>query len=179
VIAELLAADLWAASANTIWAVYWVVALHLQTRKERLGILRAEVDGSRTSWAAAHSSRTPIAEDPAALHTWLVNSTDSTPLLNSAIQETLRFASSAASTRVVIRDTILAGYRLLKGDRIVCLIRVSHMDEEIHEWADQYEPARYMNANVVRIKDGEFVTNHTMPFGGGASMCPGRYAKTA
>jgi cytochrome P450 len=174
-IAPILAADLWALNANAIWAVYWLIALHLQKRPERLAVLVAEIDVSRRAYFAAHPPSTPIAENPAALHAWLSHSVTSMPLLTSAIQETLRFTMNSGSLRKVMRDTVLGGYQLRAGARVVCYTRAVHLDEEVHECAGEYEPARYMNAGQVHIKDGRRVANHSMPFGGGVSMCEGRY----
>jgi cytochrome P450 len=161
-------------NANSIWVTYWIIALHLQLRPEGISVLRAEVDVSRKKFVAMNPSATSLLDDLPTLHAWLSTSASSMPLLSSAIQETLRFCSSTRSTRVVTRDVLLAGKELKKDDRIICLTRPLHMDEEIHECAGDYEPARYMDAGAARYKDGRTVANHTMPFGGGASLCPGR-----
>jgi cytochrome P450 len=171
----MLAADLWALNANAIWAAYWIFALHLRDRPEGLSLLIAEVDASRMAYVAANPSSKPITEDPEAMHAWLSGASASMPLLNSAIQETLRIASSSASVRSVTRDTVLSEHHLKRGERIVCYSRAIHLDDEIHEAPDQYEPARFVDTSKVRTKDGKRVTNHSLPFGGGVSMCEGRY----
>jgi cytochrome P450 len=140
-----------------------------------LSILVAEIDLSRKNFVAANPSNTPIADDPTALHAWLSNSGSSMPLLNSAIQETLRYCSSTFSIRLVTRDTVLAGHHIQEGEKVICMTRAVHLDEEVHEYAGQYEPARYMDSSKTRTKDGKRVANHSMPFGGGVSMCEGRY----
>lgn len=114
-------------------------------------------------------------DDPSAINEWLSSSTTTMPLLNSTLQETLRFCSSSSSIRLVTRDTVLGDKEVRKGERVICPSRPIHLDEEVHECADQYEPARYMDDTVTRTKGGRRVNNHTIPFGGGVSMCEGRY----
>jgi cytochrome P450 len=174
-IGSILASDLWALNANAIWAAYWLVAIHLQDRPEGLSLLVAEVDASRKAYTDANPLNKPITEDPAALHGWLSASASSMPLLTSAIQETLRFTSSSASMRDITRDTVLGGHHLKQGERVICFSRAVHLDDEVHDGATQYEPTRYLDTAKARTKDGKRVANHTMPFGGGVSMCEGRY----
>jgi hypothetical protein len=53
------------------------------------------------------------------------------------------------------------------------MTRSVHFDEEIHENASEYDPKRYMKQRNF-IKNGKVVTNHSIPWGGGVSMCEGR-----
>jgi cytochrome P450 len=151
-----------------------LVAIHLQDRPEGLSLLVAEIDASRKAYVAANPSSKPITEDPAALHSWLSTSAATMPLLASAIQETLRFCSSSASMRNITRDAVLGGHHVKQGERVICFSRAVHLDDDLHEDAARYEPARYVDAAKVRTKDGKRVANHSMPFGGGVSMCEGR-----
>jgi cytochrome P450 len=151
--------------------------LQLQ-RPEGLAPLIAEVDASRTAFAATRdSSAAPLLDDHDGLYAWLSSSgAAGTPLLTSTIQEALRFCSSSFSIRLVTRDTSLAGYTLYKDQKVICMTRAVHLDEEVHEDSAEFVPTRYLDANKARTKDGKSVPNHTLPFGGGVSMCEGRYA---
>lgn len=95
------------------------------------------------------------------------------PLLNSMIQETLRFATSVMSIRAVVDTVDLGGFTFDRGDEIVCMTRMVHLDPEIHERPDEYVPTRYMAEKKI-TKNGKPVMNHSMPWGGGVSMCEGR-----
>ncbi|KAI0651986.1 cytochrome P450 [Trametes meyenii] len=167
--ASVLSTQLWALQANAVWAAYWLIALLLQ-EPEGLAPLIAEVDSVRRSWVAAHPS-TPLSgffEDVA------LGSSKSLPLLTSAIQETLRYTSQTFSIRQVVNPVRLGGFDLRTGEQVVCVTRQVHMDEEIHPSASVFDIRRYLDGPKA-MKDGKLVANHSMPFGGGVSMCEGRH----
>lgn len=168
------ACDMWALNANAIWAVYWIIALQLQ-QPEGLAPLIEEIDACRKAYLAAHPSVTSVLENDDVLYDWLSTTGATTPLLASTIQEVLRFCSSALSIRLVTCDTTLGGYALHKGQKIVCMTRAMHTDDEIHEDSTKFIPTRYLDTSKLRTKDGKNVPNHTSPFGGGVSMCEGRH----
>jgi cytochrome P450 len=146
-----------------------MVALNLQ-QSDGLQPLVAEVDEAATSWNITYPSL------PLNSHRNIVDFINQTdlPLMNSTIQETLRFATSAMSIRAVTGATELGGYTFNRGDEVVCLARTVHLDPEIHERPNEYIPTRYMTQKKF-TKNGRPVMNHTIPFGGGVSMCEGRY----
>lgn len=167
-VARLIVTFLWALQANAPLVAYWIVALNLQ-RPDGLKPLVAEVDEAVTSWNNANlslplNSRQNVVD--------FINRAD-LPLLNSTIQETLRFVTSVMSIRAVVEATELGGYRFNRGDEVVCSTRAVHLDPEIHERPTEYIPTRYMTQKKF-TKNGKPVMNHTMPFGGGVSMCEGR-----
>ena len=148
--------------------MYWIIALHLQ-RPDGLNPLVAEIDEAVTSWNTANPSL-PLDSHQNVID--FINQVD-LPLLNSTIQETLRFTTSVMSIRAVLETAELGGYTFNRGDEIVCSARAVHLDPEIHERPDEYIPTRYMTQNKF-TKHGKPVMNHTIPFGGGISMCEGR-----
>ena len=75
-----------------------------------------------------------------------------------------------------METTELGGYTFNRGEEVVCSTRAVHLDPEVHERPNEYIPMRYMTAKKF-MKNGKPVANHTMPFGGGVSMCEGRYTK--
>ena len=167
-VARLVVTFFWALQANAPIAAYWLIALNLQ-RPDGLEPLVAEVDRAVAGWNATNPSL-PLDSQQNAVD--FVNQAN-LPLLNSTIQETLRFATSSMSIRVVTETTELGGYMFDRGDEVVCSARTVHLDPEIHERPDEYIPTRYMTAKKF-TKNGRPVANHTMPFGGGVSMCEGR-----
>ena len=147
--------------------------LNLQ-RPEGLEPLVTEVGGAVTSWNTTNPSL-PLNSHQNVVD--FINQAD-LPLLNSTIQETLRFTTSIMSIimsiRTVVGTTELGGYTLNRGDEVMCSARTVHLDPEVHERPNEYIPTRYMTQKKF-TKNGKPVTNHTMPFGGGVSMCHGRY----
>lgn len=152
---------------NAPYAAYWLIALNLE-RDEGLQPLTDEVDGAVASWKQHNPGQT--IEN----HLYEFFSVAELPLLTSAIEETLRYITSVLPMRRVTEPVTLAGYRFDKGDEVLCVTRSVHLDEEIHENALEYNPRRYMTEKKF-CKDGKAVANHTMPWGGGVSMCEGRH----
>jgi cytochrome P450 len=84
-----------------------------------------------------------------------------------------------------MQDTILGGsggggYLLREGESVILPTRLVHIDDEVHADAGVFDPTRYLdgvdegkNKNKP-MKDGKPVPNHSMPWGGGTSMCEGR-----
>ena len=159
---------LWALQANAPLAAYWIIALNLQ-QPDGLEPLVREVDEAVASWNTTNPTL------PLNSHQNAIDFTNQAnlPLMNSTIQETLRFATSVMSIRVITETTELGGYTFNKGDEIVCSARTVHLDPEVHEKPNEYIPTRYMTQSKF-TKNGKPVMNHTMPFGGGVSMCEGR-----
>ncbi|TFK94414.1 cytochrome P450 [Polyporus arcularius HHB13444] len=167
--ATVLACQLWALQANAIFTAYWLLAILLQ-QPEGLDPIVAELDAARRQWQAAHPSK-PLG--PAFFET-VATSSKSLPLLSSAIQETLRVTTSTFSPRRVVNPVQLGGYQLLPGDRVICVTRLTHLDDDIHPHAREFDMRRYLQTPRA-TKDGKPVANHSMPFGGGTSMCEGRH----
>ncbi|KAL6307722.1 cytochrome P450 [Sparassis latifolia] len=166
--ATALAAILWALEGNAPLAAYWLVALLLQ-ESEGLGPLISEVDEARASWLSAHP-QTKL--DASTFYDFLADSP--LPLLNSTIQETLRVTSSVFSIRRVVAPVEIGGYQFNPGEEIICATRSVHMDEQVHPEPQLLKKERYVGT-VHAKKDGQNVPNHSMPFGGGVSMCEGRH----
>ena len=147
-------------------ARYWLIALNLQ-REDGLRPLVDEIDQAVTSWKRQHPGQR--IEDH--LHEFV--STAELPLLASTIQETLRYTTYSMSIRRVTEPLELGGYRFDMGDEILCVTRSVHLDKEIHENASECDPGRYMKQKKFN-KNGKTVANHSMPWGGGVSICGGR-----
>ena len=147
-------------------AGYWLIALNLQ-REDGLQPLADEIDEAVTSW----KQQNPGQKIEGYLYEFI--STAELPLLSSTIQETLRYATSVMSIRHVTEPTEFYGYRFDTDEKIVCMTRAVYLDEEIHKNALEYHPRRYMKQKRFS-KNGKTITNHSMAWGGGVSMCEGR-----
>jgi len=152
--------------ANAPNAGYWLIVLNLQ-REEGLRPLIDEIDEATMAWKL----RNPGQRIEDRLFEFVSMAT--LPLLASTIQETLRYAASVMSIRRVTEPVEFGGYRFDRDDEIVCMTRSVHLDKEIHENAAEYDPGRYMKQKGFS-KNGKLVVNHSMPWGGGVSMCEGR-----
>ncbi len=151
---------LWAAQANTIPAVFWTLA-HVLADPAARDDLRAEVDTVVTAAGGACGREQLRAMTK----------------LDSAISEALRLASSSLTIRLVRRPTVLqlgsGAWNLRQGDRVCVAPSVTHRDPELYPEPDRYRHDRFLKAQF--FKRGKKVGFALMPYGGGVSMCPGRF----
>lgn len=143
----------WAINTNSRKAAFWLLAYILQTP----GALEA----ARAETAAAFREDGSV--DFKFLH-------DETPGLEAMWNEMLRLSAFAASVRFITEDTPLGGKTCKKGNRLIIPYRQLHMDRGVYgESVDQFDPERFR-------RDPKLATgNNFRPFGGGATMCPGRH----
>lgn len=167
--AKILGINLWALQANAVWVAYWLVAHALQ-QPTGLAPLYDEVDKAREEWLASHPGITFTSEN---FHDFIVDSSKKLVLLTSAINEALRCASSTFSIRRVVMPVELGGYHFEAGERVATATRMVHLDDEIHPDAKSFRMDRYVNFQMPS-KNNKPVSNHTLAFGGGVSMCEGR-----
>lgn len=152
---------LWAAHANTIPAAFWTLA-HVLADPAAHATLRAEVDEVLAT------------SDGACGRDQLRRMTR----LDSAVSEALRLASSSLTIRLVRRPIVLqldsgGAWSLRQGDRVCLAPCVTHRDPELFPEPDRYRADRFLGAQF--HKRGKKVGYALMPYGGGVSMCPGRF----
>ncbi|KAG8930944.1 Cholesterol 7-alpha-monooxygenase, partial [Tulasnella sp. 417] len=147
--------------------VPWPLILQIQG-PEGLAPIIAKLDATGEAWSAAHPEFTGPHTDHLPE---FFQSQPHIPLLTSTISETLRFTSASYSLRGVLEDTLRSGYTIKKGDTWVCLTRRMHRDENEFEQAEEFVPTGFIG------KDGKGTETeyNYMPFGGGVSMCSGRF----
>ena len=92
------------------------------------------------------------------------------PRLNAIWYETVRLTAYASSIRTVTEDTVIRETIFRKGNRIMIPNRQLHFDPEIYgDGVDTFRSTRFLeNKNLLRSLSWR-------AFGGGATLCPGRY----
>ena len=92
------------------------------------------------------------------------------PRLGAAMNEMMRVTANSVSARELTEDSVIGGKRLRKGNLVLIPHRQLHYDETVFgDHVTDFDSTRFM-------KDGRLERNHSWkPFGGGSSMCPGRF----
>lgn len=145
--------------ANTIPAVFYML-IHVYSDPVLLQDIRAELETTSVSTTAPGSPTTRY-----------LRIRENCPLLHSTFQELLRMHALGASARFVREDIMLDNQYLLKKGMVVQMpMAVMHSDPTV--WGvdvQEFQPRRFLNKqNPTAYR----------PFGGGASLCPGRHFVT-
>ncbi|KAK3303785.1 putative cytochrome p450, partial [Chaetomium strumarium] len=153
-IATMLVTIYWGINTNTRKAAFWLLT-YLLHRPSLINAVRTETDPAFLPDGSMDLSK---------LHD------GSCPLLDSLWNETIRMSAYSASVRFITRDTVIGGKILRKGNRLMIPYRQLHFDEDVFgPGIEQFRPERFdEKANLTR-------SDNWRPFGGGSTMCPGRY----
>lgn len=152
---------LWAIHANSIPATFWSL-LYLLHDPTALAAIMGELDAAD---GPLHETAT----------------LDQLRMLDSAIREALRLSSGSLTVREVLEpfqlETASGTFALRQGDQVCIAPFITHRDAEIFDEPERYRHDRFWCEHGVKsfYKRGERVPLPLMPFGAGASMCPGRY----
>lgn len=158
---------------NTSLTAFWMV-LHIFARPALVTAIREELE------AITVSTRDRTTEATMSIKAIV----KSCPLLHAVFKEVLRLYSDNFATRVVQSDTVLADeYFLKKGSIVQVSGGIIHADRRI--WGSDvasFRPERHLNS---ASKSTNEKSNTEQPasvhpaafraFGGGATLCPGRY----
>ncbi|XP_026992592.1 5-beta-cholestane-3-alpha,7-alpha-diol 12-alpha-hydroxylase [Tachysurus fulvidraco] len=167
---------LWASQGNTGPASFWLL-LFLMKHPEAMAAVKSEVDEVLRETGQEVKSGGP-----------LINLTRDmllkTPVLDSAVEESLRLTAAPVLTRAVLQDMSLKmdngrEYKIRKGDRVSLFPYMAvHMDPEVHPDPHTFKYDRFLTPEGRKktefYKGGKKVKYYTMPWGAGVSMCPGR-----
>ncbi|NWU89436.1 CP8B1 hydroxylase, partial [Upupa epops] len=171
---------LWASQGNTGPTAFWLL-LYLMKHPEAMKAVRDEIETvSRKSGQEAGPG-----SPPADITMDMLNQT---PLLDSALEETLRLVAAPILVRAVLQDTSFktsggTEYTLRKGDRVALFPHLSvQMNPEIHPEPHKFKYDRFVNPDGTKkdfYKDGKRLKYCSMPWGAGVSICPGRFFAVA
>jgi cytochrome P450 len=171
-------AMMWASVGNTMPATFWLIYF-LLSNQDILGRVKEEI-----KLVCGPDSTTEVI--PMSKLNRLV-------LLNACITETLRLTSGSLIMRIAQKPltlTLSSGetYSFRKGDRVGLCPPLTHLDNDVYANANTFFPDRWlvgsteeelMESSMGKIslsKNGKALAAGVgyLPFGGGATLCPGR-----
>uniref|UniRef100_A0A673LZF2 25-hydroxycholesterol 7-alpha-hydroxylase-like n=1 Tax=Sinocyclocheilus rhinocerous TaxID=307959 RepID=A0A673LZF2_9TELE len=160
-------AMLWAAVGNTIPAAFWCL-YHLISCPEALEAVRAEIIN-------CYRFRVTMP---------VFNDSDCVFLsAESSINESFRLSSVSMNIRIVQEDFCLCldaqhSINLRKDDIVALYPQSTHLDPEIYDQPQRFQFDRFVEDGRDKTdfyKCGQKVRYYRMPFGSGATQCPGRF----
>ncbi|KAH8767459.1 cytochrome p450 [Diaporthe sp. PMI_573] len=150
----------WGTNAMTRKAAFWLIS-HLLYQPAIIDAIRAE---TRPAFGPDGS----LAD--------LTKVLENSPQLEAAWNETMRMYASSASVRMVTADTVISGRRMRPGHRVMIPYRQLHRDESV--WGGDvkvWRPSRWLNKEGTALSTLGSRADHFRPFGGGSTICPGRF----
>jgi len=149
--------------ANTVPAIFYML-IHVYSDPVLLQDIRAELESTCVSTTSAPG-------EPPNRHIHIVRMREKCHLLHSTFQEVFRLHALGASARFVREDIMLNDQHLLKKGMVIQMpTAVMHFDTAI--WGadvQEFQPRRFLSKQNLKAY---------RPFGGGASLCPGRHFVT-
>lgn len=171
---------LWASQGNTGPTAFWLL-LYLLKHPEAMKAVKDEIDEvSRESGQEVRAGSPPMNVTADMLNLC--------PLLDSALEETLRLVAAPILVRAVLQDFSLktgsgTEYTLRRGDRVALFPHLSvQMNPEIHPEPHRFKYDRFVNPDGTKkefYRDGKRLKYFSMPWGAGVSICPGRFFASA
>lgn len=171
---------LWASQGNTGPASFWLL-LYLMKHPDAMRAVRNEVEEVLREMGQEVRRGGP-----------LINLTRDmllkTPVLDSAVEESLRMTAAPVLTRAVLQDMSLKledgmQYKIRRGDRVALFPYTAvQMDPKVHPDPLTYKYDRFLTPEGTKktafYKDGKKLKYYNMPWGAGVTMCPGRFFAT-
>jgi len=95
--------------------------------------------------------------------------------VEACMHETMRLKPVApVIMNEAVRDTVVAGIEVPKGQLLMCLMRPGATDARHFPNPEAFDPARWL-ADAAPGKAASSAKRVAMPFGAGPRLCPGRY----
>ncbi|MBC7171733.1 MAG: cytochrome P450, partial [Polyangiaceae bacterium] len=165
------ASILWASQANTVAAAFWTLRYLLGDPRAKAAVTE-EVRTLSPAPSAAGDAE-PLGRD-ALRRMVLLDSACSEAMRLTSAPMVLRRASAAFELPLDRGDTL----RVKAGDELMLYPRHTHFDPELFPEPERFRFDRFVDerGRPTRFdKGGRRVTMPFLPFGGGVSMCPGRF----
>ncbi|KAL9627115.1 MAG: hypothetical protein Q9204_006802, partial [Flavoplaca sp. TL-2023a] len=150
--ATLMMLQYWGMNTNVHKACFWMLSYMLH-EPGLLGAIREETA------SAFVDNRL----DPQKLE-------NSCPQLEALWLEVIRLTVSASSVRYITKDVTIGGKRLQSGNILINSCRQLHFNEAVFgKSPDDFDPNRFLKMKGLQQ------SRSWKPFGGGVSLCPGRF----
>ncbi len=134
-----------------------------ELRDELYALLAAgyETSSAALTWCFERMLRTPRVLER------VLAAPDDDEYLDAVIKETLRLRPPASdATRILTRETEIAGYRLPAGTQVVVALPLLHLRDDTYRDPHEFRPERW-------LEEGEGEPYTYIPFGGGVRRCIG------
>ena len=155
--------------ANTVPSIFYTL-VHIYSDPQLMSDIRHELDDS-----GFLSTPKDLSQNPG-----LLSMPDSCPLLYSTWQEILRVHALGAGSRYILEDVMLDDTFLLRKGMVVQMpMAVMHSDAAV--WGPHvkdFQPRRFLKQGSEGKAGSKQNLPAYRPFGGGASLCPGRHFVT-
>ncbi|XP_004697626.1 cytochrome P450 7A1 [Echinops telfairi] len=165
---------LWASQANTIPATFWSL---FQTIRSPEAMKAAIEEVNKTLENAGQ--KISFEGNPVCLNQMQLNDM---PVLDSIIKESLRLSSASLNIRAAKEDFTLqieeGSFNIRKDDFIAFYPQLMHFDAQIYPDPLTFKYDRFLDesgkAKTNFYSNGHRLKYYYMPFGSGATICPGR-----
>ena len=155
--------------ANTIPAIFYML-VHILSDSRLLQEIREEIETTSLQYEVGEGKKRYLK---------ILTMREKCVLLHSTWQEMLRVHALGSSVRYVREDILLQDQYLLKKGMVVQMpMAVMHSDPLA--WGTdvkEFQPRRFLKLSN-SAKDSKTSSTAYRPFGGGASLCPGRHFVT-
>ncbi|XP_016886365.1 25-hydroxycholesterol 7-alpha-hydroxylase isoform X2 [Cynoglossus semilaevis] len=164
-------AILWASTINTVPSAFWCLNGAL-TSSEATAKLRAELKDNCGLGDTELSTDVRLTREDL----------DKLVYLDSLVNEGLRVSAASIPPRLVLEDTTIqlgsaGSVHVRKGDIVGLFPLSTHMDPEIYDDPETFKFDRFVQDGQKKTdfyKNGQRLKHYLLPFGYGASRCPGQ-----
>jgi len=156
---------------NTVPSLFYML-VHIYSDEALLHELRNELQACVSTELGTITSSSPPTRH---LNASAVK--ENCPLFHSTFHEVLRLHSLGATSRLVLKDTVLNDTYLLKAGSVVQMpTSVIHSDPTV--WgptAKSFNPRRFLKQDPTGKEPKRTPAAAFRPWGGGSTLCPGRH----